>query len=153
MPHHELLACLLHEQEAVNAFIELLQQESQALVARAAPAALGEITERKQLAAERLAALGNERDAVLHSLGFAAGHAGTEAAAARYLDVAPVWQALLEASATAKQLNERNGVLIATHLRFNQDALAALRSASGANLYGANGRQPAIGSLSAPRRA
>ena len=71
----------------------------------------------------------------------------------QYPELADAWQSLLDASAQARQLNERNGVLISTHLRFNRDALNALRTAAGATLYGANGRQPGVGNLSATRRA
>src|SRR5690606_35266696 len=153
MSCQNLLACLENEQRAVTDFIALLEEESKALIERAAPQRLGELTERKTEAADQLAALGEARDAALHALGLASGHAGTQAAALQYPELSEIWQGLLDASATARQLNERNGVLISTHLRFNRDALNALRAAAGATLYGANGRQPGVGNLSATRRA
>ena len=153
MSCQNLLACLENEQRAVIDFVALLKEESAALIERAAPRRLGELTERKTQAADQLAALGEARDDALNALGLPGGHAGTQAAALQYPELVETWQSLLDASATARQLNERNGVLISTHLRFNRDALNALRAAAGATLYGANGRQPGVGNLSATRRA
>lgn len=148
-----LLACLESEQRTVVEFIALLEDEGKALIERAAPQRLGELTESKTQLADRLAAQGEARDAALQALGLAGGHAGTQAAMLQYPELADAWQSLLDASAQARQLNERNGVLISTHLRFNRDALNALRAAAGATLYGANGRQRGVGNLSATRRA
>lgn len=154
MPYQNLLACLQREQSALQSFIELLEEEGKALADRAAPAVLSQITASKTEAGDHLAALGDARDTALAALGLAGGHAGTDAAAQACPDTAVAWQALLDTTSIAKQLNERNGVLISTHLRFNRDALNALRAAAGATLYGANGRQPGhIGNLGPTRRA
>lgn len=154
MPLQNLLACLTREHQAVTAFIQLLEEESQALANRAAPDAIGDISQRKTLATEELGALAQSRDAELATLGFAGGNIGAGMAAAAHPELGPAWQDLLDAAASARELNERNGRLIDLHLRFNRESRNALRAAAGATLYGANGRQPAgIGHLGAVRRA
>ena len=52
------------------------------------------------------------------------------------------WNQLLDLAREAEQANRRNGILIETHLRHNQQALAVLKTAAnpGNSLYGPNGQ-------------
>ena len=54
-----------------------------------------------------------------------------------------IWQALLTKSASANEINMRNGALIDVHLRYTQQSLDALRNINGvgvATTYDAHGR-------------
>ncbi|MEI2417593.1 flagellar protein FlgN [Orrella sp. JC864] len=136
-----LLACLQAEIDAVRRFTQLLQEEAQSLTEPAAFEALNEITERKNQLAEELAGLGGQRNTLLGRMGLDSDHAGGQAAAAADPALAPVWQALLQAVAQARELNQRNGILLETHLRHVQHSLDALRALTGqASLYDAQGR-------------
>ncbi|MCK9512065.1 MAG: flagellar protein FlgN [Pigmentiphaga sp.] len=138
---------LLHQQletelESIQVLAQLLHDESNALLARAQPQVLANLSQRKTAMFERLQAQGQERDRLLAQLGHAAGQAGTDAAADAHPDLQPVWQALRQAAAAARDQNERNGVYIHTHLRYTTEALAALREAQARTaLYGPRGRQ------------
>lgn len=136
----------------MSAFVQVLEAEGAALSQRAAPAELGALTDRKNRLADQLQQLGQERDAALQALGYEPGHAGANAAAAAMPAIAPAWAALQTTANTARQLNERSGIFIRTHLQFANDALAALRSAATSTTpYGADGR-PAGGFASGRSR-
>ena len=134
--------CLSRELTVVRDFTELLKEETSALSSRAEPAELAEITERKTQAHDMLSTLAGERDEILASADLPAGHIGTEWAVIDDEALREQWQELQEAATEARALNERNGMLVRTHLRNAQQAMRAIRMATGADLYGADGRQP-----------
>lgn len=151
MSHTVLLDGIQREHAAVLAFVQLLEAEGEALSRRAAPAELGALTDDKNRLADELQRLAQSREEILAAMGHPPGHAGTAAAAGHDAELDAAWRELQAAGEQARQLNERNGVFVRTHLRFASDALAALRSAATSTTpYGANGR-PA-GSF-APTRA
>ena len=142
-----LLEVLAAETGAVRQFIDLLEDEGLVLAGRSSLTEMRAVTLRKQEAADVLTSLGEARDAALLHAGYAAGHAGGDAAAQDDTEVSAAWTDLQSLAATAKALNERNGQLIHTQLRGAQAAQRAVRAASGNDLYGADGRHPG-----APRR-
>jgi flagella synthesis protein FlgN len=137
----KLHACLLEEDALVVEFTDLLGSETVALTERQSFNALNAITESKNGIASRLHALSARRDAILAELELPAGHAGTDEAAARHPEIAPVWRGLLDRCAAAAGINDRNGALIDMHLRYTEEALEALQTLTRrSNLYEANGR-------------
>ena len=152
MPADALLQALSNEMHAVQSFIHTLEEEHQALVERAAPQTLNAITARKQELAEQLESLAAARDAALTSLGFENGYKGMEAAIRQLPAVESLWLQLQTEAEKARTLNERNGLLIRTHLRFTNQALDVLRGTQGATLYQPDGKRPAV-QLGTTRRA
>lgn len=132
------------EIEAFQEFHHTLQQEQAALIK-------GEIDRLLQLAPvktalmEKLSTFSAERGRQLA----AAGHENTPAGLAAWFNAIGVndetrklWDQLIDLAREAEQANRRNGILIETHLRHNQQALAVLQTAAnpGNSLYGANGQ-------------
>lgn len=145
MSHTALLDALRKEHAAVLAFIRLLEAEGEALSRRAAPAELGVLTDDKNRLADELQRLAEARTETLTALGYPPGYTGTVAAVQAAPELDSAWQQLQEAGARAREVNERNGVFVRTHLQFASDALAALRTAAASTSpYDASGR-PAAG--------
>lgn len=152
MKQTEFALKLSAEIEAFREFHHTLQQEQAALID-------GEIDRLLQLAPvktalmEKLFTFSAERGRQLA----AAGHENNPAGLAAWFDdigvndeTRTLWSQLLDLAREAEQANRRNGMLIETHLRHNQQALAVLQTAAnpGNSLYGANGQ---ISSLSSGR--
>jgi len=140
-----LLATVIEEVAAVQAFEALLAHEEKALIAAQPLAALPEIIAKKTALTERIGGLERERDAKLAALGFPGGFVGMEAAAQGDARIAEQWTLLCAAARRAKQGNNNNGVLIRTRMDYNRKALAALQIApSKAGFYGPDGRVPGV---------
>ncbi|GAA5234035.1 flagellar protein FlgN [Verticiella sediminum] len=139
--------CMERELAVLRDFTALLEEETAALSTRAEPDVLAQLAERKMFARDALANLAAERDAVLAAIGLPIGHAGTQQAADADAELYVCWQDLLAAAGQARALNERNGMLVRAHLRNAQQAVRAIRVATGADLYGADGRQPSAAAL------
>jgi len=104
------------------------------------------LIETKTGLANRLAALAQAREDYLARQGTGGGKAGMEAWLARNGDPAlwAAWQSLLELATEARELNRLNGKLIGLHMSHNQQAFAALMSATDrAMVYGPDGQQTA----------
>lgn len=136
------------ELEAFREFNHTLQQEQAALIA-------GDVDRLLQLAPgktgliEKLSTFSAERDRQLA----ATGHENNPAGLAAWFNAIGVndetrerWNQLLKLAREAEQANRRNGILIETHLRHNQQALSVLQTAAnpGNSLYGANGQISAL---------
>ncbi|AEK60768.1 flagella synthesis protein FlgN [Collimonas fungivorans] len=132
-----LLKHLQQERAVMDAFLELLDQEAEALI-KSRFDELPLITERKAQLAERITALEQERERRQQAVGFAAGRTGGDAAAAAG-GLQQVWQELLVHAAQARDNNHRNGIMIHTHLDFVRRSINFLR-AHGQSLYGADGK-------------
>lgn len=145
-----LQSCMKQEDVLITEFSAILEEETEVLVGQGKVETLHEITERKRGVAQQLVDLSQTRDNLLTEIGLPAGHAGTEQAAVQYPQLSGVWQALLSKSASANEINMRNGALIDVHLRYTQQSLDALRNAGvgSASTYDAQGR----GARSAPGR-
>lgn len=126
-------------------FIALLQREQELLKA-ADTETLLPLIETKTNLANRLGALAQGREAFLSRQGLPAGRVGMETWLARHGNEAQraSWQTLLALAAEARDLNALNGQLIGLHMRHNQQAFAALMSATDrAMTYGPDGQQSA----------
>ncbi len=147
-----LQSCMRQEDALITEFSAILEEETEVLVGLGSVEVLQEITERKGSIARQLVDLSQTRDSLLTEIGLPPGHTGTEQAAALHPQLSGVWQALLSKSASANEINMRNGALIDVHLRYTQQSLDALRNmgvaGGSATTYDARGR----GARSAPGR-
>jgi flagella synthesis protein FlgN len=142
-PVESLQACMKQEDALITEFSAILEEETKVLVGPGNVDALHDITERKGNIAQQLVDLSHTRDGLLAEIGLPAGHAGTEQAAVQHPQLSDVWQALLAKSASANEINMRNGALIDVHLRYTQQSLDALRQIGGlggTSTYDAQGR-------------
>ena len=142
-PVESLQACMKQEDALITEFSSILEEETKMLVVPGNVDALHDITERKGNIAQQLVDLSHTRDGLLAEIGLPAGHAGTEQAAVQHPQLSDVWQALLAKSASANEINMRNGALIDVHLRYTQQSLDALRQIGGlggTSTYDAQGR-------------
>ncbi len=136
-----LLATLIDEHAALEAFAALLACEAKALGAVSPLETLPSIIEKKTALTERLASLEKARDARLHELGLPPGRQGMTLAIAADLRLAEYWKQLLTMAQRARRANTNNGLMICVRMNYNQSALAILRGATqNASLYGPNGR-------------
>jgi flagella synthesis protein FlgN len=134
----QFLQHLTLEHAAVAEFLELLDQEADAMI-------LGQFTglpalaERKSQMADKIALLGRQRENEQMRLGYKADRSGAEAAAAAGgEDLQNAWGKLRECAAQAHESNHRNGVMIHAHLDFTRQSINFLK-ASGKPLYGPDG--------------
>lgn len=129
-------ARLHNERDALLAFVALLQQEQQALIASDTEALLP-LSEKKTKSADALAAIAREhRESLPDPL-------TTE----QWLQDnspqgLPLWHEILQLAEQSQQLNQLNGELIQIKMRYNQQALVALVGATQhvAGLYGPDGQ-------------
>lgn len=145
MPSREnFVRSLVTERDAFARFLGLLEAESASLIK-------GDVEELVRLArvkseqVDTLNGLAKERGQFLAHEGFKPDRIGMS----EWLVVhggpdgerlSRLWQSLVHDASEARRMNERNGVLIDSRLRFNQAALNALRGVSQtATLYGPDG--------------
>jgi flagellar biosynthesis/type III secretory pathway chaperone len=135
---------LTDELGALQQFCTLLAEEQEVLK-RGEADKLPPIVEKKSVLAGRLSELLTQREHALTSAGQESGREGMESWLAkrpRQTAIEPLWHRLLDLAVTARSQQELNGKLIAMQLLHNQQAIAALMSASGRPLtYGPDGHQ------------
>lgn len=137
------MSCLLlnhlnREHAAIGAFIELLDQEAEAMT-HGDFTALPELADRKSQQADQIAFLSRQRETEQVAIGYAADRDGADAIAAAGGDAFQIaWRDLRERAAQARERNHRNGVMIHTHLDFTRQSISFLK-ASGQPLYGPDG--------------
>ena len=120
------------EHEVFQEFRRTLQLEQDALI-KGETECLLELAPRKSELIEKLSVLSAERQRNLA----AAGQQNSPAGMAAWLDAMgadaatrQLWRELLDLARDAERVNRSNGVLIETHLRHNQQALAVLKAAA-----------------------
>ena len=138
------IATLEAESEVFDAFVGVLEAEAAALNAGDVDA-LVTLAQSKSEKVAVLSRLSESRRAFLRSAGFSPDRLGM----AEWLvahggnvgkRVSGVWSALLDRAVRAQQLNEANGALIESRLRFNQAAVASLQTAARqTSFYGPDG--------------
>ncbi|MFM0338737.1 flagella synthesis protein FlgN [Paraburkholderia fungorum] len=140
-----LLATLIEEYSAVEAFASVLTLETKALTALSPLEQLPPIVEKKTELIGLLATLETTRDAHLAEMGFPAGWPGMELAASTDARIAAQWSLLQKAAERARRFNTSNGELIRVRMEYNQRALTALQVSvpPKAGFYGPDGRIPA----------
>lgn len=133
-----LLDHLTREHAAIGEFLEVLDQEAEAMN-HGDFANLSQLTDRKSQLADQIAFFGHQREMEQVTLGYAADRSGADAAAdAGGEALQNAWCELLERAARARDCNHRNGVMIHTHLDFTRKAISFLQ-ARGHPLYGPDG--------------
>ncbi|MFL9948715.1 flagellar protein FlgN [Paraburkholderia agricolaris] len=140
-----LLATLIEEYSAVEAFASVLTLETKALTALSPLELLPPVIEKKTELIGTLAKLEATRDGLLAEMGFPAGWPGMELAASADTRIAEQWALLQKAAERARHFNTNNGELIRVRMDYNQRALTALQVAvpQKAGFYGPDGRIPA----------
>ena len=99
-----LLATVIDETAAVQAFESLLVHEEKALIAASPLDTLPSIIEQKTALTEQLAALERQRDEQLDALGLPKGFIGMEQAVTGHEALASRWQELLAARVASVQV-------------------------------------------------
>ena len=132
-----LLDHLTQEHAAIGEFLELLDEEAQAMT-DGDFANMPGLAERKSQLADQIALLDRLREVEQLALGYAANRSGADAAAADNNTLQNAWSGLLKRATQAHARNHRNGVMIHTHLDFTRQAISFLQ-ASGQPLYGPDG--------------
>jgi flagella synthesis protein FlgN len=125
---NSLLADLTEQCALIGHFLELLDQEAEALVSGAF-AGLPALTERKAQLVDRIAILDARREQRQAAIDAADSDPELQLA----------WRALLERAALARDSNHRNGVMIHTHLDYTRQSLNFLRTRDSKPLYGPDG--------------
>lgn len=133
-----LLNHLTREHAAIEAFLELLDQEAEAMT-HGGFTDLSVLAERKSQLADQIAFFDRQREIEQVALGYAADRNGADAVAAAGGEALQnAWRELRERAAQARERNHRNGVMIHTHLDFTRQSIGFLQ-ASGQPLYGPDG--------------
>ncbi len=143
-----VVANLQDEQTALAALLALMTEEQQLLVAGEIDG-LSTLTVEKASLINQLAILANQRHTALGAAGFAPEENGMQAwlTSSKDVDAAALWDAVLELTRNAKELNRVNGILINKHMSNNQGALNALRVPikGGSSFYGPSGQTTTSG--------
>jgi flagellar biosynthesis protein FlgN len=144
----DLLATLIDEHAAVEAFASLLAFEEKALTSADGMDSLPQIVEQKSTLTQRLAGLEKVRDAQLAGLGLPSGRKGIELACDGDTRLTGQWALLKGSTERARRQNLTIGMMIRTRMEHNRRALAILRGETNTGatmLYGPDGRLPAFG--------
>ncbi|MYM23990.1 flagellar protein FlgN [Duganella sp. FT135W] len=136
------LNSLREEKQIMSTLLDLLRQEQQLLVA-AEIEGLPAVTSRKTALVTQMTLLSAQRHRSLGKSGFPAEEAGMDAWIAASgearAESADLWQALLQHTREAKELNRVNGMLINKQMGHTQGALQALNPKGGGNFYSPGG--------------
>jgi flagella synthesis protein FlgN len=138
------LNSLREEQHIMATLLDVLRQEQQ-LLSTVEMEGLPAVTTRKTALVTQMTLLSAQRHRSLGKCGFPAEEAGMDAWIAASGEArdesASLWQALLEHTREAKELNRINGMLINKQMGHTQDALQALRPQGSTpnNFYGPGG--------------
>lgn len=143
----DLLPLVRKEADLVGRFVDVLNQEREALQAADA-SALPALVAAKSVLVDELNATAAERNQFLAQAGLPKDKAGMKA----WLERKPIekglgqtWHELLEKAATARSLHLQNSQLLALHLRFTDDALAVLQQKmQNSLLYGPDGQSTSL---------
>ena len=135
---------LAQELALITSVLDLMKQEQQLLVS-ADTAGLDELTPRKAQVVAEMTALARQRHQSLAAAGFSADEDGMQAwvEGGGAADALSGWQALLDKTREAKELNRINGMLITRQLSHTQGLINAMRTPAGggdAAVYGKSGQ-------------
>jgi flagella synthesis protein FlgN len=144
MPTVTPLNSLREESHIMSTLLDVLKQEQRLLVS-ADIDELPAVTTRKTALVTQMTLLSAQRHRALGKCGFPAAESGMDAWIAASGEAreesAALWQALLDHTRQAKELNRINGMLINKQMGHTQGALQALRPPGSAqnNFYGPGG--------------
>lgn len=133
------VAALEAERNAFDAFVGVLEAESAALNTGDVEALIT-LAQSKSEKVSILSRLSESRRAFLRAAGFSPDRTGMSGwlvahGGADGPRLSALWNTLLDHAVRAQQLNESNGALIESRLRFNQAALASLQAAARQTTY------------------
>ena len=134
---HALVQVLLDESTCLDAFIEAMEAQDEALLAgryHELPA----LTQRHGTLLDRLAGLDRQRESALLALGLACGDAGAAQAGRRWPRVEAGWTAVLQRAQRARSVAFRVQAKVNMNRAFAADALAFLQARC-APVYGPDG--------------
>ena len=138
-----LVTAIRSERAGIQALVAVLTEERNAL-REGQVDLLAELAPRKRELLLHIAHLGEQRNRLLERGGVSTDRRGLETWLTMHDAAGTVradWQALLELTRTAHDLNQENGLYIDAGMRANQQSLQALMSAGAANsTYGPGGR-------------
>ncbi|SFC68069.1 flagella synthesis protein FlgN [Polaromonas sp. OV174] len=133
-----LLNHLTREHAAIGDFLELLDQEAEAMT-HGDFAKLPGLVDRKSRLADQITFFSRQREIEQETLGYPAGRSGAEAVVAAGGEaMQKAWRDLRDLAAQAHERNHRNGVMIHTHLDYTRQAISFLHAKT-QPLYGPNG--------------
>ncbi len=139
----EFSSTLLDEKNIIQAFIEILKKEEDALIQRKMEDVDFLASDKARLV-KRLTLLGEQRNQYLISQGLTPDNTGMNKWLAKQVintEIRTIWGELLQLAKIAQQVNRTNGLIISTQLQHTQRAFSALQSAAGnISLYGPNGQ-------------
>lgn len=136
----DLQHCLSNEIGLVKRFLNVLDNEAQALAQPDNNAVLVASTRQKDQFAEHLAEAATVRDAVLAKLGLSSGKEGLDQATRQDPSIQESCTELFSLAEKARGLNIENGTVIEMYLAQTQRAIHTLRTlASDGGLYNAKG--------------
>jgi flagellar biosynthesis/type III secretory pathway chaperone len=136
---------LVHEAQAVEAFIEILHQEQTAL--GQSPASFEHLmrhTEAKTQQAELISRLESSRKTLADACREAKSSSETDTELAQRLNCGELWARLSARVAEARIQNNINGLAIQNRLERTNSTLAFLRNQTSGSLYAANGRRQTV---------
>ena len=140
-------AGLHNEQQIMQALQQLLLQE-QATLVEASIDGLVALMQTKGALVSDLGRHARQRHAALGAHGFSADETGMRdwITSAPSKEAESIWNALLEMTKEARELNRINGMLIARHLSRNQSELNVLQGKpNNSNFYGRDGQSTGKG--------
>ena len=136
------------EKTAVAAFLKILQEEQETLV-RGEVDPLTDFAQQKTILVKQLSDYAEARNDFLRSQGLSPDRKGMEEWLKQHPSNAKIlsaWKDLMELGQSVQQINQTNGVLINSRLRYNQKALSLLQSAiQSVDLYGPDGQSSHLG--------
>ncbi|MFZ6748389.1 flagella synthesis protein FlgN [Undibacterium sp. Ren11W] len=139
----KLHECLLEELSAMSFLADLLKTEETALVATDV-ATLNNLTQAKSQQLAALSILEKKRQFYLSHMGYSIDAKGMQDfLTTQQVDrtISENWEKLLDVSASAKETNRTNGILINRQITKNQGALNILQQNNPAGaMYGPNGQ-------------
>lgn len=139
----DLRPLLQAELELMEHFLFSLEKEHALLLDSYSNDDLFDLTELKNQYAEQLSQIAEQRDHALSNLQLPVGRDGLLAAQTQYETLHEPIQNLLDTAEKARVLNDENGLLIQTYLKYSVEALEALSEAnpagSGSQVYDAKG--------------
>jgi flagellar biosynthesis/type III secretory pathway chaperone len=133
-----LEAVLADEAGELERLAEVLEREREALGAGLGDG-IAALAAEKESCAERLARLGESRQALLAAQGVRRGMNELLERAPRTGSLRAAWRRVADRARAARALNGQVGALIGVHQRHIQSRLAALAAASPASTYGPDG--------------
>lgn len=129
------------EKNTIRKFIEILKKEEDALI-QGKIEEIDYLSSNKSRLIEKLIQIDGHRNEYLQNQGLALEKNSMSSwIEKQHLGIQSLWNELLALAKIAQKISHSNGLIISTHLQYNQRAFAALHCAAGnVSLYGPRGQ-------------